>query len=90
MAIIGERQLCFCTKDDGNLHEFGTIDADNNVRRMAIDLHDTGLLTRIDGDDLTSLEAKYLLSCLTTLRNRPYPFLRQSESSSSNEEEGKI
>ena len=80
----------FCTKDDGDLHEFRTFDADNNVRRMAVDLQDTALLTRIDGGDLTALEAKYHLSCLTALRNRHRSFLRQNESSSIDEEEGKI
>ena len=41
-----------------------SFDADN-VTRMATDLEDTALLTRIDGGDLTALEAKYHLSCLT-------------------------
>ena len=73
----------------GHLHEFRTFDADN-VRRMATDLEDTALLTRIDGGDLTALEAKYHLSCLTTLRNRHHSFLRQSESFSNDGEEGRI
>ena len=41
-----------------------SFDADN-VTRMATDLEDTALLTKIDGGDLTALEAKYHLSCLT-------------------------
>ena len=69
---------------------FITFNADNNVRSMAIDLQKTALLTRIDGGDFTALETKYHLSRLTTLRNRHLSFLRQSESSSSDEEEGKI
>jgi len=40
------------------------------LKRMATDLQDTILLTRISGGDLTAIEAKYHLSCLTALRNR--------------------
>ena len=36
---------------------------------MASDLQDTALQTMVDGGDLTALEAKYHLSCLTELRN---------------------
>ena len=73
----------------GHLHEFRTFDADN-VRGMATDLEDKALLTRIDGGDLTALEAKYHLSCLTTLRNRHRSFFRQSKSFSNDGEEGRI
>ena len=76
--------------EDGHLHDFRTFDADFNVRRMASDLQDTALLTRIDGGDLTALEAKYHLSCLTGLRNRHRFFLRQSQGSNSDGNEGKI
>ena len=47
---------------NGFLHEFRTFDADENVKRMATDLQDTLLLTRIAGGDLTVLEAKYHLA----------------------------
>jgi len=86
---LDKTKCIFCSNNDGHLHEFRTFDADDNVRRMAIDLQDTALITRIDGGDLTALEAKYHLSCLTALRNRHRSFLRQ-KSSSSNGEEGKI
>ena len=86
---LNKSKCIFCTKDDGHLHEFRTFDADDNVRRMATDLQDIPLLTRIEGGDLTALEAKYHLSCLTTLRNRHRSFLRQSESSNI-DGEGKI
>ena len=65
------RDKCiFCEKDDCQFHEFQTYDANDNVKKMAKDLQDTALLTRIEGGDLTSLKAKYHLSCLTWLRNR--------------------
>ena len=63
---------------------------DSNVRRMAIDLQDSALLARMEGGDLTALEAKHHLSCLTVLRNRHRSFLRQSETSSIDRKEGKI
>ena len=70
----------FSEKDDGHLHEFQTYDANDNVKKMAKDLQDSALLTRIEGGDLTALVAKYHLSCLTGLRNRHRSLLRQSQS----------
>ena len=37
---------------------------------MATGLEDFELLSRISNGDLTALEAKYHLSCLTSLRNK--------------------
>ena len=42
---LDKSNCIFCEKDDGLLR---TLDADNNVRRMATDLQDTSLLTRIE------------------------------------------
>ncbi len=50
---------------------------------MASDLQDTSLLTRIEGGDLTALEAKYYLACLTGLRNRYRSLLRKTQGSQS-------
>ena len=79
----------FCTKDDaaGQLHEFRTFDADDNIRRMATDLQDTELLAKISGGDLTAIEAKYHLPCLTTLRNKHRSYLRQNQSCSDDREQ---
>ena len=77
--FLNKNKCIFCTTDDGHLHEFRTFDADSNVRRMAIDLQDSALLTRIEGGDLTALEAKYHLSCLTALRNRHRSFLMHAK-----------
>ncbi len=72
----------FCTKQDGLLHEFRTLGADDNVRSMARDLQDSDLLTRIEGvGDLIALEAKYHLACLVGLRNRHRSLMRNRESS---------
>ena len=57
---------------------------------MASDLQDTVLQTRVDGGDLTALEVKYHLSYITELRNRHRSFLRQSQGSNSDGNEGKI
>ncbi|KAG0727322.1 hypothetical protein GWK47_034911 [Chionoecetes opilio] len=70
----------FCTKEDGLLHEFKTLGADDNVRSMARDLLDSDLLTRIEGvGDLIALEAKYHLACLVGLRNRHRSLIRNRE-----------
>ena len=57
---------------------------------MVSDLQDTVLQTRVDGGDLTALEVKYQLSYITELRNRHRSFLRQSQGSNSDGNEGKI
>ena len=82
---LARNKCIFCEKYDGQLHEFQTLDANDNVRRMARDLQDTALLTRIEGGDLAALEAKYHLSCLAGLRNRHRSLLRQSQSQGSDE-----
>ena len=68
--ILPKSSCIFCGKEDGHLHEFRTLDADANIRRMATDLQDTALLAKISGGDLIAIEAKYHLTCLTELRNR--------------------
>ena len=60
-----DKSNCMFCEDDGLLHDYKTLYADQNVRRMATCLQDTSLLTRIKGDDLTALDAKYHPSCLT-------------------------
>ena len=46
---------------------------------MSTDLQDIALLTRIEGDDLTTQESKYHLTCLTGIRNKQRSFIRQSQ-----------
>lgn len=65
--ILPKSSCIFCCKEDGHLHEFRTLDADANIRRMATDLQDTALLAKISGGDLIAIEAKYHLTCLTEL-----------------------
>ena len=50
---------------------------------MARDLQDVSLLSKIEGGDLISLEAKYYLSCLVKLRNRHRSYLREIQNASS-------
>ena len=36
-----DKMTClFCQQDDGHLHEFRTLKADQNIRQMAVDLQD--------------------------------------------------
>ena len=46
---------------------------------MATELQETGLMARMDGDDLIALEAKYHLQCLAALRNRYRSLVRKHE-----------
>ncbi|XP_014665401.1 PREDICTED: adenylate cyclase type 2-like [Priapulus caudatus] len=74
---------------DGNLHEFSTLETDDNMRSMVKDLHKTDLLSRIEGGDLISLDAKYHLACLVGLRNRHRFLTRQNQDFSESYKEEK-
>ena len=68
-------ELClFCEKgrEEGDLHQILTFDADSNIYTMISELQDTYLLAKIDGGqgDLIAKEMKYHLKCLVSLRNR--------------------
>ena len=73
----------FCQQTDGHLHEVRTLGADENIRQMASELHDTELMARMEGGNLITLDAKYHRECLTTLQNRYRSLLRQHEKDSS-------
>ena len=62
----------FCGKDHKQfkLRAFETLDSDKNVRQIATELGDTGLLAKIAVGDLISIGGKYHLNCLVDLRNR--------------------
>ena len=84
---LDKSSCIFCNEKNGHLHEFRTLDADENVRRMATDLQDTALLSTIEGGDLVALDAKYHLACLAGLRNRHRSFIRQNQDSHSSRTE---
>lgn len=57
-----EKFACIlCEEETGTLHEFRTLDADTNIRKMATELQDAALLAKLEGGDLIALEAKYHL-----------------------------
>jgi len=66
-----------------------SFDADENIKRMAKVLQDTVLLARISGGDLTAIEAKYHLSCLTAFRKKHQSSLRESHFSINDGEQSK-
>jgi len=69
----------FCEKGVGELHNISTLDMDSNIRKMAKDLEDYELLSRISGGDLIAIEAKYHLRCLTNLRNKHRTLVRKKQ-----------
>ena len=84
---LDKSSCIFCNEQNGHLHEFRMLDADENVRRMATDLQDTVLLSTTEGGDLVALDAKYHLACLAGLRNRHRSFIRQNQDSHSSHTE---
>uniref|UniRef100_UPI00358F8763 uncharacterized protein isoform X1 n=1 Tax=Myxine glutinosa TaxID=7769 RepID=UPI00358F8763 len=73
---VTKNNCMFCSKSDGQLHEFMTMGADQNIRRMATDLQDTAVLSRIAAGDVIAVDGMYHLNCLTEFRNRHRTFLR--------------
>ena len=59
----------FCKEPAGSagLHEYNI---DVNVRRCALELEDTALLTKLAAGDMIAIEAKYHNNCLRSLYNR--------------------
>ena len=85
-----DKMAClFCQQQDGRLHEFRTLEADETIRQMATELQETELMARIEGGDLVALEAKYHLQCLTALRNRYRSLTRQHDKDSGGSSEEK-
>ena len=61
---LTDKMAClYCQQDDGHLHEFQTLEADQNICQKAVDLQDTKLVARMEGGDFIALEAKYHLQC---------------------------
>lgn len=81
-----------CNEGGGTLHSFCTLEADTNLRLIAGDLQDFGLLSRISGGDLIAIEAKYHMRCLTNSRNRQRSEQRKTKTATTWEaqEDGRI
>ena len=43
---------------------------DRELRKMAIEMQDAVMLSKISGGDLVAIEAKYHLNCLVSYRNK--------------------
>lgn len=81
-----DKMACmFCKDTDGHLHEFRTLEMDETIRQMAIDLHDSDILANLSGGDLVAIEAKYHLDCLTAFRNRHRSMLRKQKQDTSSD-----
>ena len=72
------------------LQAFETLDSDKNVRQIATELGDTGLLAKIAVGDLISIGSKYHLNCLVDLRNRHRAFKKKHNEESTDIEEDKF
>ena len=74
-----DKMACLFCQQGGHLHKFTTFEADESVRQMATELHETELMARMEGGDLIALEAKYRLQCLTALQNHFRSLVRKNE-----------
>lgn len=68
-----EDRCFFCDKSASSsacLHSASTYDIDRKVRKCALELEDTSLLSKLAPGDMIALEAKYHGRCLVALYNR--------------------
>ena len=63
-------QCLFCDQRDGNLHKPSAFEIDNKVRKYAIDLLGTKLLSKLAGGAMVAIDAVYHSKCLVTYYNR--------------------
>lgn len=73
----------FCDDVSGELHQCSTMTLDQELRRMAAEMQDTSLISRISGGDLIAIEARYHRNCLAVYKNRYRSINRASCSSTS-------
>ena len=66
-----DQESCiFGSEVSGTLHNCVSMKLDHDLRRMATELQDSSLLSRISGNDLMAIEAKYHFNCLSTFKNK--------------------
>ncbi len=66
---VPDETLCiFCSKSSGTLHLCSTMALDHELRKMAEELQDTTLLTKIAGGDLVAIDAKYHNNCFCSTK----------------------
>ena len=76
-SIETNMALCiFCgEKNQEELHDYSTENAELSLRTMASDMNDDDLLTKLSGGDFVAIEAKYHFPCITKYRNRYRSYL---------------
>ena len=62
--------MFFCDKPGGNLHRASTLEVDTIVRKYAIELNDTTLLTKLAAGDMVAIDAIYHTKCIVAFYNR--------------------
>ena len=60
----------FCGDTTGDMHKAETLPFDFNIRKMATDLRDAELLTKVSGGDVIAIDSVYHKKCYTSLYNR--------------------
>ena len=71
--------LCiFCAeKNQEELHDYSTENAEFSLHTMASDMNDHDLLTKLSGGTFVAIEAKYHFPCITKYRNSYRSYLRE-------------
>ena len=71
--------LCiFCgEKNQEELHDYSTENAELSLRTMASDMNNHDLITKLSGGDFVAIEAKYHFLCITKYRNCYHSYLRE-------------
>ena len=85
-----QRSCIFCNTNSASLHSCSTIELDNELKQMALELQDSQLMSRISGGDIIAIEAKYHINCLVSYKNRYRSMRRAHVSESSSNTEGRV
>ena len=80
--------LCIFCGADGNeeLHQVTTFAVDENVRKMATDMEDLNLLSKVSGPDMIASEAKYHRKRMRSFKNRYRSWIQKQENKDTNEQ----
>ena len=76
-SIPNDKVCIFCSQTSGTLHLCFTMRLDHELRKMAEELQDTSMMSKLTGADLVVIDAKYRLSAY---KNR-YRSLMRSKAS---------
>ena len=69
-SIQDDKVCIFCSQTSGTLHLCSTMRLDHELHKMAEELRDTSMMSKLVGGNLLAIDAKYHNSNLSAYKNR--------------------